>query len=87
MLHTFRVLSDMPQGRVLGPLLFLLFVSDLPNCVSDGTRTHLLADDCLVYPKDNFYLYFGQKRCINCHPPPSKAMIIRSLECCPPPAL
>ena len=45
------VISGVPEDAVLGLLLFLLFISDLADCVTSSTRLHVFADDCILYRK------------------------------------
>ena len=42
-----EVISGVPQGSVIGPLLFVIYINDMPNCVSSCLK--LFADDAKLF--------------------------------------
>jgi len=42
-----HVLSGIPQGSVLGPLLFIIFINDMPEVVNSLIR--MFADDTILF--------------------------------------
>ena len=43
------LISGVPQGSVLGPVLFLLYINDVVDCVKESVTIRLFADDAKIY--------------------------------------
>ena len=47
-----HVMSRVPQGSVIRPILFLLYINDLPYIFDNPTKIYLFADDDKLSLKD-----------------------------------
>ena len=43
------VTSGVPQGSILGPLLFIVYCNDIPTCIEENSTLALFADDSKLY--------------------------------------
>ena len=76
---TLEVVSGIPQGSILGPILFLIFINDLPENITSSCK--IFADDTKIYGRskdsdaiqkdidslqlwtDKWNLYFNVEKC------------------------
>ena len=58
------VLSGIPQGSVIGPILFLLYMDDVTKVVSKHTTVSLFADDAKFYSHDIVQVLNEKKWCL-----------------------
>ena len=49
------VKSGVPQGSILGPLLFVIFINDMFSCITEDTKIALYVDDTKIWRQINCY--------------------------------
>ncbi|XP_075150566.1 uncharacterized protein LOC142224667 [Haematobia irritans] len=86
-----NLIAGVPQGSILGPLLFCMYINDLPN-ILDHSKIHIYADDVQIYlscqksqiadgvNKLNYDLgkiyLWAQNNCLQINPKKSKCLLI-----------
>ena len=47
--YILSVLSDVPQGTILEPTFFIIYVNDMPSVVTKGVKLNSFVDDSKIY--------------------------------------
>ena len=54
--ETKRLLHGVPQGSVLGPILFLIYINDLHRCIKHSTTYHFADDTNFLHISKDYKL-------------------------------
>ena len=91
------VTSGIPQGSVLGPILFVIYIDDMPEIVDEKSEIFLFADDTKVFRRiesdadilqlqndiDNL-VKWSETWLLRCHPDKCVSMTISNRRSDPP---
>ena len=83
--ESLQVLSGVPQGSVLGPLLFVVYINDVVQQISNQSKINLFADDIALYriirsPDDYIFLQSDVNAVSSCLT--SKYLNLNISKCC-----
>ena len=84
-----KVISGIPQGSILGPILFIFYINDIFEIITD-VKIKKFADDCVLYKSGakwgevydplqrmlDLYITWGNDHCLQLNADKSKCMIV-----------